>query len=386
MFLNRLRERASSLSLRSRLLRERAATTKRPPLVVVPGPFGSVLRDPAGRRVWGESRRLFAGRDFFEDTPLRADGLLEGFDVVPGLWQHDVFGGLLRYLEQIGGYRRGETLFGVAYDWRAGAFAGADALEQTIRRVQGASDDAVDVLAISGGGMLLRLHLARELERLGTRRSVRRAVYLAAPQRGAYLCFSHLQAGFSFLPRSRHHPPRDVASLGGAFHLLPHPDDPLFVTPSGQAAGRSIYDPATWRTLGLALADEPRLAERLAEAEGLHRRIETVAATAEDVVIAARDRQTARRVVVQTPVALPTCCDSDDVRTHAPGDGSLDEHTLASLPGLMPDSLWWIPSPARSHISLIAGPGARPFVLEALSRSPRVGRRDLYPLLGARPT
>src|SRR5262245_58621544 len=120
MLLNWTIERARSLRLSARLLRRRArARGERLPVVVVPGMCGSRLRDRGGAMRWGSLGNFYRGPSAADEPgPLRAAGPLEGVPVVPGLWTHDVYGGLLRFLAADGGYARGEDLFVYDYDWR----------------------------------------------------------------------------------------------------------------------------------------------------------------------------------------------------------------------------------------------------------------------------
>src|SRR5690242_11552297 len=115
MLLNGWLERGRELGLRGLLLARRArAITERAPLIVVPGMCGTRLVDDRGRVVWGSLACLYAGPSITSAT--RSAGLLDGIELVPGVAGVDVYGGLIRFLQRAG-YRRGEDLFVLDYDW-----------------------------------------------------------------------------------------------------------------------------------------------------------------------------------------------------------------------------------------------------------------------------
>ena len=85
------------LAKRARLRQDRV------PLVLVPPAMGTRLVDGDGRRIWGTSRQVFFGSKGQGDAAT--DGVLEEFSLLPGLLSYDVLGGLLHFLEDVGGYR-----------------------------------------------------------------------------------------------------------------------------------------------------------------------------------------------------------------------------------------------------------------------------------------
>ena len=128
-----------------------------PPLVVIPGAFGSELHDPAsGREIWpGSAARLLVSsyRDialaFDEDTLEPQPGSVVSRDVLRDGLLQDFYGALLRTLERAGGYRRctpgappapGRNYYVFAYDWRLDNSASACALHALIEQVRQQSE------------------------------------------------------------------------------------------------------------------------------------------------------------------------------------------------------------------------------------------------------
>ncbi|MEO7096268.1 MAG: hypothetical protein ABI175_23615 [Polyangiales bacterium] len=125
--------------------------------MLVPGMCGTRLVDERGRIVWGNLASLYTGPSI--TTATRSAGLLESIEIVPGVAGVDIYGGLVRFFERAG-YRRGEDLFVLDYDWRTGAVDGARALARTISAIRGIGDERVDVIALSTGGIVTRAYLA----------------------------------------------------------------------------------------------------------------------------------------------------------------------------------------------------------------------------------
>ena len=162
MLLNRLMERSRQLRLRIRLLRRRARLVRdRRPLVVVPSILGTRLADQRGRLLWGGVRRLYFGPAVGDETDVVTAGLLHGFTILPGLLHYDVFGGLLRFLADVGGYVPGEDLHVVEYDWRGGIAHAGQQLGETLARLRGAGEERFDLLGMSTGGLATRWLLAQ---------------------------------------------------------------------------------------------------------------------------------------------------------------------------------------------------------------------------------
>jgi hypothetical protein len=417
MLINRTLELARLLGRKGRLLRGRArARGERLPLVVVPGACGSRLRADGGRRLWGGLSNFYRGPSFAAaEEPVAADGIFEGLALVPGLWSYDIYGGLLRFLEDAGGYRRGEDLHVFDYDWRKGVAEAAAELARMVTALRGAGEERIDLCASSSGGAVVRTFLGYGAadplapdaapppdEGGGGSRMVRRVIYLGAPQRGTFDALATLHRGYRFAPGGRLVTAAETALCQSAFDLLPHPDDPVFVDGEGQrVATADLYDARFWRAAGIGPAggaghagrsdDDGALAARLDRARRLHRALDRAAPHADSFVIGARHRPTPCRAVLaagsgraEIPPPAPRRYDPHVAFTYAPGDGELPEASLRALPGLPADRLWVVEP--RAHARLQADPATHRLVLEALLATDRhipvtdLGRKRRLPL------
>jgi hypothetical protein len=365
VIVNRAVEAARSLSLAARLLARRArAAGPRPPVVVVLPGLASRLVDERGRTVWGGVAQALRGPARLASASVSSVAPLEGFPIVPGLYAYDVMGGLFRFLERVGGYRRGEDLVPFSHDWRLGVRHGAEALAGLVARVRGASDEPVDLVALSSGGAIARAYLAT-----AEPGAVRRVVHVGAPQRGNFSALTGLVDGIQLAPRAGVIPADVLQQVPGIYDFLPHPDDPLFVDESGAVLPLDLYDAAVWRELGLPGAHRAGLADRLREARALHLALDAAPVHRDVFAIAARHLRTGARVLVAGGrAAMPNCCApaSDPVQRllHEPGDGAVPERSLAAVPGLPPERIWWLRPAVHWHI--VRSPEAHALVLEGL--------------------
>jgi hypothetical protein len=394
VLINRVLEAMRSRGIVHRELRRRARDRTRAPLIVVPSVFGSRLVDPRGRAIWGGTSRLFVGTSFAEAPDARADGVVDGFTLVPGVYRHDVFGGLLRYLAAVYGARPGEDLFVLSYDWRESIGRAAGALAALVAQVRGAGDDPVDLVGISSGGNVVRAFLAGAWSDdpdaaladpvLGAGvAAVRRVVYLGTPHRGSISAIDYTQGGIGFFTGSKHFPALPLhTGVTSIFDMMPAPGDRIFVDGDGASLALDHLDPATWRDLRLVGHDRPGLAADLARSRRLH---DAVAAAADRhppaIAIAGRHKPTAIRAVVDgRKVAFPCPLCGDD-RSRYPfafgrGDGVVPEATLAAAPGLGADGPWWV-EPSVHH-RIATDTFIHPLVVEALLAPVKPVPRERY--------
>jgi len=356
------------------LARRVRAIAERTPVLLVPGMCGTRLVDDRGRVVWGNLASLYTGPPV--KTATRSAGLLEEIAVVPGVAGVDVYGGLLRFLERAG-YRRGEDLHVLDYDWRTGAIDGAAALARAIASIRGVGDERVDLIALSTGGTVCRAYFAEH----GVA-AVRRVVYLGAPQRGTFDALACLHRGFRFAPRGRLFDAHE-ARIQVTFDALPHPDDRVFVDPAGATLDLDHYDPAVWSRLGLADVDDD-FAARLAAARELHRRLDAAPHPTDAFVIGAKHLPTPARVRVDggrghVPPPRPSPTDPHVGFAYVPGDGELSAASLAALPGIDPQRVWFA-TPGK-HSALPSDAGVHALALEALLGTTRaIPKTDLRKL------
>jgi pimeloyl-ACP methyl ester carboxylesterase len=262
---------------------------ERPPLIVIPGAFGSVLRDRrTGEELWpaSDSRLLL---DNYRSLELQIDPLsleprvgdVEASSIFRRGLGRDFYGQVLDTLVRVGGYRRCRSgpgadadcnLYEYVYDFRLdipGAARGLAALIRHIREQRGDPSLRVDILAHSNGGMLARYY-ARHGERdlawdaplapdFTGAPSIRRLLLVGTPNLGS------LQPVLSLLRGEeiglRRIPPEVVATCTGIAQMMPHARIPWLIDLAGQKISADIYDIETWREFGWSLFDE-HIAER----------------------------------------------------------------------------------------------------------------------------
>jgi hypothetical protein len=271
------------------LYRGAAARGEVPPLVVIPGAFGSLLRDArSGRELWPGpgARLLFASyRElavaFDEETLEPAIGLVEAPAVLPERLGQDFYGALLRTLERYGGYARrspGESpaaqrgYYVLAYDWRLDNTRAARALHELIEQIRRDHRDPglpVDVLAHSNGGLLARWYArfgpttlsdgADPVASATHAASIRRLLLVGTPNLGTLqpvvACIRGEEMGLQPMPQEV------VATCSGAPQLMPHPSVPWLASTRGKLFARDVFDIETWRELRWCVFD-PAVRER----------------------------------------------------------------------------------------------------------------------------
>ena len=367
MLLNRLMERSRQLRLRIRLLRRRARLVRdRRPLVVVPSILGTRLADQRGRLLWGGVRRLYFGPPVGDEADVVTAGLLHGFTILPGLLHYDVFGGLLRFLAEVGGYVPGEDLHVVEYDWRGGIAHAGQQLGETLARLRGAGEERFDLLGMSTGGLATRWLLAQGPA------PVHRVIYVGTPHRGSAAALWHLAEGVQPAPFGKSFAGSAVACFQTSWDALPHPDEPVFVSDDGEPLDLNLYDASTWSRLGLAAGCRDVQA-RLDAAARLHRTLAS-ASHPDSFAIGARHLPTVSRCIVSGGRGTFPPCDprSDDPRLEfafEPGDSSVSERSLGAAPGLDPSRIWFVH--IDQHRALPAHPEVHRLILEALLATDR---------------
>lgn len=256
------------------------------PVIVIPGVFGSRLRDPVtGREEWpGGSIDLLTGRRFGRlalstssgpriptdsgavGDRLLTDGLfLEAFG-------RDYYRRIISTLTGPGGYScipvdQLEKAGPVAdcilldWDWRRDLTESAARLEQAIRKLRSISGDPdlrVDIVAHSAGGLVARYYLRfGGADVLGrddptsaidpeATRSVRRVVLIGTPNYGSV---SALQAMIMGNPVGTSAMPAELlATMPGAFQIMPNPHRTWMIDAWGIRIEMDLYDVETWRS------------------------------------------------------------------------------------------------------------------------------------------
>ncbi len=264
------------------LYRDLDHAADQPPLIVIPGAFGSQLRRRStGEEIWPRSNFSLL-LSSYPDIELEIDPEtlepitydVEAFEIFREGLGRDFYGAVLNTLEDVGGYTRrrvgdpgeptGRTYYVYLYDWRLDNVAAVQGLHELMERVaeeHGNSRQQVDVLAHSNGGLL-----ARYYARYGTAdvltenpvpasgngsHRVRRLLLVGTPNLGSMQpVLSHVRGEEMGL---RHIPADVVATCSGAPQLMPHPEHVWLVNRRGEPVDLDVYDIETWRELGWSI-------------------------------------------------------------------------------------------------------------------------------------
>lgn len=278
------------------LYRPTRTHTDQPPLVVIPGAFGSRLRNRrTGREIWPRSSMSLLASDYrglevdIDPGTLdqRQDGI-EAYEVFDAGLGRDFYGQVLRTLEKAGGYGRcgacagprddSRSFYVYPYDFRLDNIRAAQGLQELIERIRADYGDPhlqVDVLAHSNGGLL-----ARYYSRYGTadlaasgdfaptgagRAAFRRLLLVGTPNFGTIQpVLSHVRGEEVGLRRI---PQEVIASFSGAPQLMPHPSLSWIVDAAGRPLDLDLFDLDTWRQLRWSLFD-PRVIARTVQRHG----------------------------------------------------------------------------------------------------------------------
>jgi len=282
----------------ARLYRVGAEPGDTTPVIVIPGLFGSKLRNRAtGAEVWpgtwtnvlwSEYRGL--ALEFDPQTlKVRADDL-EAYDLADAVLGHDIYRPIIDTLQNFGGYVRGtpgtrvspgERRFYVfPYDWRQDNVVHArelDALIEMIRLDYGDPALKVDLVAHSMGGLIARYYLrygtvdvlesgSDELVTLYGTTRVRKLILLGAPNMGSA---SSLHAFIGGEPIGFGRIPTEVlATIPSGYQLFPHPLVTWLIDAEGRGVYEDLYSSATWRRFGWSVYS-PAAATRLEAARGV---------------------------------------------------------------------------------------------------------------------
>jgi pimeloyl-ACP methyl ester carboxylesterase len=266
------------------------------PVIVIPGVFGSKLRDRVtGIEAWPGTARMILFGDYrdlalaFDPTTLavRPDNL-EAFDIADAALGQDFYRRLIETLRDFGGYVRGSVgvppkpgerrYYVYAYDWRQDnveSARGLDRLIEAIRRDYGDPKLRVDIVAHSMGGLV-----ARYYQRYGTedvldgRESqitlygatrVRKLILLGTPNMGSvsslYAFLAGEEIGLGRIPQEV------LATLPSGYELFPHPLVTWLIDASGHSRSDDLFDGETWRRYRWSIFD-PAVEARIRAAHG----------------------------------------------------------------------------------------------------------------------
>jgi hypothetical protein len=259
-------------------------SSRRIPVVVVPGVTGSRLRNTAsGEDVWGPARTFFGPKDrghglalpLREDDealdPLEPNGTI--FQVRLLSWTKEVYRPLRKAFEQAG-YRLGDLgrlapdadLFFFAYDWRQDNLDTAERLHRALELLaSGSSDPRVHLVCQSNAARVCRwlakyggLSLEEaEAGRLPARRyRITKLILVGASNGGSMRQLHELHSGRKYVPGiGRFLGPETLFTLRTLFGDLPADREGLFVDADGRPLDVDLYDPASWTTYGWSIFD-----------------------------------------------------------------------------------------------------------------------------------
>ena len=262
-----------------RLYRVGTAHADNTPVILIPGAFGSRLRERAsGDEVWPGPwwRILFSNYadlalDFDAETGLPRESKLEADGIAEQAFGQDFYRPIIETLTRAGGYvrtavgtpaKKGERrLYVFAYDWRQDNVKSAQELHrliEAVRRDHGDPTLRVDLVAHSMGGLIARYYV-----RYGTRdvldgtphlvmmegaAQVRKLILLGTPNLGSV---SSLHA---FLNGERvglrRIATRTLATMPSGYQLFPHPLASWLVDIDGQPLPDDLFDADTWHRRG----------------------------------------------------------------------------------------------------------------------------------------
>ncbi len=268
-----------------------AAAGSQPPVVLVPGLLGSRLRDrDTGAEVWpGNWRKIL----FSSYPELRQDidpatlepkpSRLEAFDITDAALGQDIYGAIMRTLEQAGGYVRTapgtpahtsqRRYYVLSYDWRQDNVRSAQALHRLIEQIRRDYRDPklkVDIIAHSMGGLIARYYL-----RYGTKdllngndfpvthagaKNVNKLILLGTPNLGSIVSLHSFLNGYRVLLGTI--PSEDLATMPSGLQLFPHPLNVWLIKPDGSELVRDLFDAETWRRFQWSVYN-PKLIERM---------------------------------------------------------------------------------------------------------------------------
>jgi len=218
------------------------STSKRHPVVVVPGIMGSELW-LGQEKVWPNVRQLFSNPDLLrltDDSALEARGLVNELVVVPNFIKQEKYGRLSDYLQESLGYEHGKDLMEFAYDWRRDVRDSAKRMAEAIDKWD--VEQPITIIAHSMGSLVSRYYI----EKLGGRHKIGRLIVIGGPHAGAPSMLIQLATKIAVLPFGiLGNRLRDiVASFDSSFCVLPV--DMVVVDQHGKSF--SILDDESWLT------------------------------------------------------------------------------------------------------------------------------------------
>lgn len=285
--------------------------TGKPPVIVIPGLFGSrLVHSRTGETLWpkllvdDEALAMPISSINFADNKdeIVATEVLDKVNLGVLIPEIDIYSKLLASLELYGGYRRAnfeappadgdrDTFYTFHYDWRRDLVESAQLLGRRISDLQqrlGRPDLRFDIVAYSMGGLLARYYaMYGDRDVLSKSepdpdwsgaRNLQRLVLIGTPNAGSIRALRTLLEGYS-LTRTRTLPigflnkvirrlPILEFSSGAAFsspavyQLLPPQGHARFFDARLSPLSIDLFDVETWRRFGWSVAFDEQMVER----------------------------------------------------------------------------------------------------------------------------
>lgn len=279
----------------SRLYRLADRNSDTTPVILIPGLFGSKLRNKNTKQeVWPGSASDILFSDYHQlavqfdpDTLQVIPDDLEAYDVANSVLGQDIYGPIIETMEKFGGYVRGEVgkpvrpgerrFYVFPYDFRQDNSQHAQALDKLIEAVRQDyrnPDLKVDLVAHSMGGLVARYYLrygtadvlkgdTEQVTLHGTSR-VRKLILLGTPNLGSA---SSLQAflvgepvGFGRIQ------PEILATMPSGYQLFPHPLVDWLIDIDGNTQHEDLFDTNTWQRYHWSIFN-PKVQARIKQKE-----------------------------------------------------------------------------------------------------------------------
>lgn len=271
-----------------------AALAPKRPVIIIPGAFGSRLKDTrTGDIVWGRFTNLLRSRFRLVLNPLRAaksdlldlpidstdmitnSDNLKAFDIFDGVAGRAFYKRIVRTLVDVAGYRfgdiadphPGEDCFAFYYDWRRDVVENAQLLGAAIERIRavqsaGGKPTKVDLIGHSLGGLIARYYVKYgTVDVLGDRQPdaehaganmVDTVVLIGVPNEGSIDSLESHNHGVRIV---RPLPPEAILTMPAAYQGLPRSRVGPFIDASGRTLDIDLYDPANWEKYGWSIFD-----------------------------------------------------------------------------------------------------------------------------------
>ena len=269
------------------------ASEQHNPIVLIPGAYGSRLRDKDSKReIWpGPFTGFMFGRLSslafeIDATTLRpVTTNVEPYALLDGFAGVHPFRPVMRALEDTAGYHPGtlgehhsandHRYYIFLYDWRRDLVESAARLDRFIEQVRkdyGDPNLKVDIIAYSAGGLITRYFLLyggkdvladeRVAPDNGGAKKIGHILFVATPNLGSVTAVRMFANGRRFV--GGRIDPEIFATMPAAYQMLPHPQRDWVVTLAGERVNPDLYSVQSWRYWQWSVFD-PKVRQRISK-------------------------------------------------------------------------------------------------------------------------